>query len=102
MKTFLHALLALSLFNITPALAAPRTAQDQPAVLAPGSRIAVIKRLCQSIGSNGTCNGRDTSLDGYSIAFNYNLGTTPTDPPDGTVTVTLQDGDGSQGKRRLG
>ncbi len=73
-------------------------------VLATGTgNIAIFKTMCDSIGKQDTCNGRDTSLEGYSVDF------TVQDDEDQvvqTITVTLGDnaggggntGGGSQGR----
>ena len=50
---------------------------DEGEVLAQGSAIAVIKRVCESFGQDDACNGRDTSLDGYSIDFEFFRGREP-------------------------
>jgi len=79
----------------------PATAPLEGEVLGPGSEVAVIKRICNSFGPDTTCDGRDTSLDGYSVDFNVFRGRTPIEPgeePDDVVTVTLEQADGSQGK----
>jgi uncharacterized repeat protein (TIGR01451 family) len=69
--------------------------------------IAVFKMLCDSIGQQDTCNGRDTSLDGYTIDFQVFAGAdTNTGTPIETITVTLSEnaegqgntGNGSQGR----
>ncbi len=66
-------------------------------------RVAVFKFLCESIGQQDTCNGRDTSLAGFMIEFQIF-------DDDGmlvdTITVTLGEnangegntGGGSQGR----
>lgn len=66
--------------------------------------IAIFKTMCDSFGQQDTCNGRDTSLDGYHI--DYTVTDTETDQLVQTVVVTLGEnaggggntGDGSQGR----
>ena len=69
--------------------------------------IAIFKTLCDNIGQQDTCNGRDTSLEGYKI--DYSVQPVVDDVPEAsvqTITVTLGDnageggntGDGSQGR----
>jgi len=53
------------------------------------ARIAVFKSLCKSIGNQNTCNGRDTSLDGYRINFNVYEGTGTSDEQVDTIPVIL-------------
>ena len=71
---------------------------DEGEVLAQGSAIAVIKRVCESFGQDNACNGRDTSLDGYSIDFEFFRGREPEKNPEPGLTVTLDQGSGSKGK----
>src|SRR3954466_6463138 len=67
---------------------------DEGEVLASGSAIAVIKRICESFGQDNACNGRHTSLDGYSIDFELFRGRDPGQDPVPGVTVTLDQGGG--------
>ncbi len=53
------------------------------------ARIAVFKSLCESIGNQNTCNGRDTSLDGYRINFNVYEGTGTSGAQVDTIPVIL-------------
>lgn len=67
--------------------------------------IAVFKTMCDSIGKQDVCNGRDTSLDGYSIDYTVQAGDAQ-GPVVQTITVTLGEnaggggntGGGSQGR----
>jgi hypothetical protein len=69
-------------------------------------QIAVFKTMCESIGEQDVCNGRDTSLDGWMVDFDIYAGDAPEGDPMDTVTVTLglnangegNLGDGSQGR----
>jgi hypothetical protein len=68
-------------------------------------QISVSKTLCDQIGQQGTCSGRDTSLSDYHIDFEIHQGTGDAGVVVGTVTVTLNEnaqgqanaGNGSQG-----
>ena len=81
----------------------------RPVVAAdPTGQIGIFKQMCDSIGKQDVCNGRDTSLEGYSIDYTVQ-------PVVGgvagasvqTITVTLGDnsggggnvGGGSQGRK---
>ena len=65
--------------------------------------IAIFKTMCESIGQQDTCNGRDDSLEGYHI--DYSVTNTETQA-ETTITVTLGEnaggggntGGGSQGR----
>ena len=67
--------------------------------------IAIFKTMCDSIGKQDVCNGRDTSLDGYSIDYTVQEGDAQGALVQ-TITVTLGDnaggggntGGGSQGR----
>lgn len=69
-------------------------------------QIAIFKTMCESIGEQDVCNGRDTSLDGWMVDFDIYAGDTPEGDPMDTVTVTLglnangegNLGNGSQGR----
>ena len=71
--------------------------------------IAIFKTMCDSIGKQDVCNGRDTSLDGYSIDYTVQAGGTQ-GPVVQTITVTLGEnaggggntGGGSQGRAESG
>ena len=71
---------------------------------APVGTIAIFKTMCASIGQQDTCNGRDTSLEGYHI--DYTVTNTATQQLVTTITVTLGEnaggggntGGGSQGR----
>ena len=93
--------------------ATPRTlANDAPDATNPSETglVAIFKTLCDSIGQQDTCNGRDTSLDGYMIDFEIFAGTDTTGTPVEIVTVTLSEnangegntGNGSQGRALSG
>jgi len=72
--------LVLSLFaTATPVLANPSLT----------GKIAVFKTMCQEIGQQDTCNGRDTSLNNYMIDFQVFAGTATSGTPVTTLTVTL-------------
>jgi hypothetical protein len=66
--------------------------------------IAIFKTMCDSIGQQDTCNGRDSSLDGYHI--DYTVTDTETDQLVQTIVLTLGEnaggggntGGGSQGR----
>jgi hypothetical protein len=66
--------------------------------------IAIFKTMCESIGQQDTCNGRDKTLAGYHI--DYTITDTDTDALVQTITVTLGEnaggggntGGGSQGR----
>ena len=104
--------LALSLFALVAlmlslfAFANPVRATHTPEV--GDATIAIFKQMCQSIGAQNTCNGRDTSLNNYNIDYEvFNEGANPNeDEPIHTITVTLGDnagdggnlGNGSQGR----
>lgn len=68
--------------------------------------IAVFKTMCESIGQQDTCNGRDTSLDGWMVDFEIYAGEGTEGELVETITVTLGEnaegegntGDGSQGR----
>ncbi len=68
--------------------------------------IAVFKFLCEDIGQQDTCNGRDTSLAGFTIDFQIFAGEGTEGDLVETVTVTLGEnaggggntGGGSQGR----
>ena len=60
--------------------------------------IKVIKRLCTDIGENNVCNGREDEFDGWEIDFEVFEGTDIEADPIGTITVTLDEGSGSQGQ----
>ncbi|HEX7195594.1 MAG TPA: prealbumin-like fold domain-containing protein, partial [Candidatus Limnocylindria bacterium] len=68
--------------------------------------IAIFKTMCESIGQQDTCNGRDTSLDGYMIDFEIRAGASADGELIETATVTLNEnaegegntGNGSQGR----
>jgi len=69
-------------------------------------QIAVFKTVCESIGQQDTCNGRDTSLDDHLVDFDIYAGTGTEGQLVETVSVTLGEnaggggnvGDGSQGR----
>jgi len=70
-------------------------------------RIAIFKLICDRIGEQDTCNGRDTSLSGYLIDFQVRSGAGATSGPVvQTITVNLSEnalgngdvGNGSQGR----
>ncbi len=73
-------------------------------------KIAIFKFMCIDIGQQDTCNGRDTSLDGYSIDFLVHPGDDNSQAPVETITVTLSEnhlgegntGNGSQGRSEGG
>ena len=84
-------LVAASVSGVTRAPSANAQAQPPPAtptstptaggeVLAAGSVILVSKQMCERFGLGNTCDGRDTSLDGYSIDFNVFKGDVPEEP----------------------
>jgi hypothetical protein len=66
--------------------------------------IAIFKTMCESIGQQDTCNGRDKTLAGYHI--DYTITNTDTDALVQTITLTLGEnaggggntGGGSQGR----
>jgi hypothetical protein len=68
--------------------------------------IGIFKTMCESIGQQDTCNGRDTSLDGYMIDFEIRAGAGADGELIETATVTLNEnaegegntGNGSQGR----
>ena len=76
------------------------------ALAAEDGQIAIFKTMCESIGDQNVCNGRDTSLDGYSIDFEIYAGTGTDGELVETATVTLSEnaegqgntGNGSQGR----
>jgi hypothetical protein len=89
----------------TPSPSSTPTATPQPAppeLIRPAHpRVAIFKGICDSIGQQNTCNGRDTSLDGYTIDFYLYEGVPTEDDDDDrleTITVTLREGNGSQGR----
>ena len=67
-------------------------------VLAQDSSIAVHKSICQSIAQDNSCSGTDQSLDGYSIRFDVYRLLSPSDRPEDTIVVALDQGAGSSGK----
>ncbi|MDA8219727.1 MAG: hypothetical protein M0Z94_19180 [Dehalococcoidales bacterium] len=72
--------------------------------------IAVFKFICDQIGQQDTCNGRDTSLDDYMVDFEVHQGSTAGGEVVQTITVTLNEnaqgqgntGNGSQGRAEGG
>ena len=88
----------------TPATTTP-TPTSMPTMPGNGGTITVNKRMCDSIGQQDTCNGRDTSLDGYNIDFQVFAGSNDQGMLVDTIVVTLGQnaneggnvGDGSQG-----
>ncbi len=81
-------------------------ASARPVAAAPSDQgtIAIFKTMCESIGQQDTCNGRDTSLDGYHI--DYTVTDTSTQTLVQTIVLTLGEnaggggntGGGSQGR----
>ena len=79
---------------------------DDVALVAEDGQIAIFKTMCESIGEQNVCNGRDTSLDGYMIDFEIYAGTGTGGELVETATVTLSEnaegqgntGNGSQGR----
>ncbi len=94
----------------------PSEATNTPTPTATGTlpaetgQIMIIKRICESIGENNSCNGRDTSLAGLMIKFNIFSGTATSGTPIADVAVTLgqnvpgqtNEGAGSQGSALSG
>ncbi len=100
------AVVALALAGGPVSSAGAATSAGASAQASSGS-IAVFKTLCDRIGQQDTCNGRDTSLTGYSIDFQVFAGLNSTTLPVlQTITVTLNEnangqgnvGNGSQGR----
>ena len=61
---------------------------------------AIFKTMCQNIGQQDTCNGRDSSLVDYHIDFTVDPVDSEGEPRDGqseVITVTLGDNDGDGG-----
>lgn len=65
-------------------------------------QIAVFKTLCETIGQQDTCNGRDDLLAGYMVDFNIYAGTGTGSEPVETVTVTLGENAGGGGNTGAG
>ena len=96
----LASVLALALFAAVPALA-----QGQDGGPSDDGEIAVFKTLCDDIGQQDTCMGRDTSLDGFEIDFLVFEGEDNTGPLVQTITVTLgenENGGGNLGNGSMG
>ncbi len=72
-------------------------AQEEPSET---GNIAVIKRVCEDIGQQDTCMGRDTSLAGFEIDFQIFEGEGTDGELVDTVTVTL--GENEQGQGNVG
>ena len=62
--------------------------------VAPSGTIAIFKTMCESIGKQDVCNGRDTSLDGWHIDYTVH---DDEDQLVQTITVTLGENAGGSG-----
>ena len=91
---------ALSALGILALLASLLAIASPVAAGADVGTFAIFKTMCQNIGQQDTCNGRDDSLVDYHIDFTVDPVDANGDPREGQseiITVTLGDNDGDGG-----